>query len=221
MKRTILSLGFLLSILIVSAQIKPYQTTGLGMNFSYALLDDTDDGTVTPRFAPLYNMSNYYHFDFAKSFGMFAGFTVGNVGFIVDWKDSLQTTKKFRTYNFGVPIGFKLGQMDAKEPFYFFFGGALEIPFHFKEKTFYDGKKDHKIKEWASDRVNILQPSLFVGITFPNRNSVKISYYPMDFLNTSYTENVNGVQTRPYSNILHSNIIMITYGAGLTNIKKK
>jgi hypothetical protein len=221
MKHITLSLSLLLGVLFAGAQIKPYHTTGLGMNFSYALTDDTQNGNVIPRFTFLYNMNNNYHFDFAEHFGMYAGYSIGNVGFISEWNDSLQTKKKFRTYNIGVPIGFKVGNLDPKEPFYFFFGGAMEIPFHFKEKTFYDGKKDGKIKEWGSNRVNILQPNLFVGITFPNKNTLKFSYYPMDFLNNSYTENINGTQVRPYSNFLHSNIVLITYGAGLTNVKKK
>lgn len=221
MKRTILSLAFLLSILIAGAQIKPYHTTGMGMNFSYSLIDDTEDGSVIPRFAPFYNMTNVYHFDFAKQFGMFTGFTIGNVGFITEWNDPMKTKKKFRTYNFGVPISFKLGNLNPKEPFYFFFGGAMEIPFHYKEKTYYSGKKVDKIKEWGSTRVNLLQPTLFLGITFPNKSSIKISYYPLDYLNTGYTENDNGTQVQPYSNFLHSNIILITYGAGLTNVKKK
>ena len=221
MKRTVLSIVFLFSILIVAAQIKPYHTTGMGTNYSYALIDDTENGRVIPRYAPFWNINNNYHFDFSKNFGMFAGYSIGNVGFIVEWNDSLKTKKKFRTYNIGVPIAFKIGTFDPDEPFYFFFGGAMEIPFHFKEKTFYDGKKVKKTIEWGSERVNLLQPCLFVGITFPNKNTLKFSYYPMDFLNTGYTENINGTPYQPYANFLHSNIIMITYGAGLTRVKKK
>lgn len=221
MKRTVLSLGFLFSVLFLVAQVKPYHTTGFGTNFSYALLDDTQNGSVIPRYAPFWNMNNNYHFDFAESFGMFAGYSIGNVGFIAQWNDSLQTKKKYRTYNLGIPIGFKIGNLDQKEPFYFFFGGAMEIPFHFKEKTFHDGKKVSKYREWMSERVNLLQPNFFVGITFPNKNTLKFVYYPLDYLNTTFTENNGGVQTQPYSNFLHSNIIMITYGAGLTRVKKK
>lgn len=221
MKRIALSLSLLLGVLLAGAQIKPYHTTGIGMNFSYALIDDSENGNVIPRFTYFFNMNNNYHFDFSENIGMYAGYSIGNVGFIAEWNDSLQTKKKFRTYNIGIPLGIKVGDLNPKKPFYFFLGGAMEIPFHFKEKTFYDGKKDHKFTEWGSERVNPLQPNLFVGVTFPNKTTLKISYYPMDYLNTTYTENINGLTVQPYSNFLHSNIILITYGAGLTKVKKK
>lgn len=221
MKTLLISLSFFFLVSLSIAQVKPYHTTGMGFNFSYALLDDTQNPNVIPRFSYFFNMNNNYHFDFSQNFGMFAAYTISNIGFIASYNDSLKTKKKFRTYNLGIPVGIKIGNFDKKNPFYFFLGGSMEIAFHFKEKTFYNDKKVDKFTEWASERVNLLQPNLFIGITFPNKSTLRIKYYPLDYINSSFSENIGGNIIQPYSNINHSNLIIISYGAGLTHLKKK
>ena len=220
MKTLLFSLSFFLLVSVSTAQVKPYHTTGMGFNFSYAMLDDTQNPNVIPRFSYFFNMNNNYHFDFSQNFGMFTGYSINNIGFITSYNDSLSTKKKYRTYNIGIPVGIKFGNLDKKEPFYFFLGGSMEIPVHFKEKTFYDDKKVDKFTEWASERVNLLQPNLFIGLTFPNKSTLRFKYYPLDYINSNFSENIGGNIIQPYSNIKHSNLIVISYGAGLTNIKK-
>lgn len=221
MKKLIFFCTGMLFFMLAQPQVKTYTTTGIDMKLSGILLDDSMDATQIPRFTMWFNFSEYFHFNMAKSFGFFIGIGVENVGYIAQYNDSLSTKAKYRSYMATMPIGFKVGNFDEKNPTFFFAGGALSVPFHFKEKVFYNDKKDIVCKEWFSSRSTLFQPSAFVGITFPNKTSLKIQYYFENFMNRDFTDNVNGIDFKPYTHIAQSNIIAVTLGSSFTGVKKK
>lgn len=212
MKKLVFSLSTILICVSAQAQITKYRTSNSEIGLSYALIDDINDGNVIPRFSYWFNFQEAYNFDFGGTFGLFAGFSVRNVGFIVNYNDSMQTKKKYRTYNLGIPLGFKIGNLAADDKFYFFAGGEIEFPLHFKEKTFYNDKKQFKYGEWISERTNLLQPSVFLGVNFPSQWSIKLKYYFMDYMNAGYDYYVGTLPTHPYANFLKTNIICISFG---------
>jgi len=195
---------FLLSIISictisVNAQVRSYATTGGEIIFSFA---EIDNNGINPdniiRFSPVFNLQVFGNFDFGKNFGLLAGGTIRNVGFINGNTDPENSgiKKKYRTYNFGIPIGFKVGDVNR----FFFFGGyEIEFPFHYKEKTFINGvKQDNKISTWFTNRVPTFYNSVFAGIQFPYGLNLKFKYYFTNFFNEGFTETVNTETLMPY-----------------------
>lgn len=184
----------------VSAQTRTYVTSGGEMIFSFANIDNNG---INPenivRFSPVFNAQVYGNFDFGQNFGLIAGGSIRNVGFINGNTDPENSgvKKKYRNYNLGIPIGIKIGKLNKV----FLFGGyEIEFPFHYKEKTFVNGtKQDAKISTWFSSRTPVLYHTVFAGIQFPYGMSLKFKYYLTNFFNKDFTETVNGVQTKPYS----------------------
>jgi len=220
MKKQLLIILFVFLAVEMSAQLNTYLTTGSDYRFSGVMLDDTQDPDMVPRFTVWFNFSENFHIDLAQSFGVFTGIGIVNHGFIAQYNDSLNTKVKFRTYNVEVPLGFKIGRMSITDPRFFFAGGAIGLPVHYKEKVFYDDKKDHVIREWFSDRVVLLQPSAFVGMTLSNSVTLKVQYYFNDFMNTTFTENVGGIEVKPYLHMVYSNVIAVSIGGSFTGLKK-
>ncbi len=202
------------------AQVNTYSTLGSDFIWSYANLETTGSSPqLSPRFSGWFHLSETFHIDLADHFGFFTGIGVTNIGFIAEYTDTLNVKKKYRTYNLGVPVGFKVGDMYSDEPLFFFAGASIDAAFHYKEKTFINDKKIDKMSEWMSNRVNILQPSFFIGFALRNKSAVKIQYYFMDYMNTGFTETVGAVQTKPYDHLIHSNLILISYGTSITGVK--
>ena len=182
-----------------NAQVNSYLTSGGEIIFSFANIDNND---INPeniiRFSPVFNLQVYGNFDFNKNFGLFVGGSIRNVGFINGNTDldNSGIKKKYRTYNFGIPIGFKVGNV---KKFFFFGGYEIEFPFHYKEKTFVDGtKQDNKISTWFTNRVPTFYNSVFAGIQFPYGVNLKFKYYFTNFFNEGYTQKVDGVDVMPY-----------------------
>jgi len=157
------------------------------------------DVNTNLRFTLFFHTQHHVNFDFTNNIGLFTGFGIRNVGFIVDdlyqnvgfsdvdethsnWNKS--TKVKRRSYSLGFPVALKVGNFDKN--FFVFAGGEYEWMFHYKQKLFIDGNKT-KYTEWTSDRVNPWIPSLFAGIQFPQGFRLKFKYYMDDFLNTSFT----------------------------------
>ncbi|MDZ7648113.1 MAG: hypothetical protein U5K54_13550 [Cytophagales bacterium] len=133
----------------------------------------------------------------SDKFGVFTGLAVRNVGFIYDVPDQPGVRMKHRTYNLGVPIGFKIGNLDKA----FLFGGyEFEIPIVYKEKTFVNEDKQDKTTIWFSNRVNTWNNTVFLGVQLPAGLSVKFKYYLTNFFNKDYESTSNGVTTKPYAN---------------------
>lgn len=183
----------------VNAQNKFYTTSGGEMIFSFASIDNNGiDGDNVIRWSPVFNVQFFGNYDFSKNAGLIFGAAIRNVGFIDDNPDPLNSNikKKYRNYDFGIPVGIKIGNLDK---LFFYTGYEIEFPFHYKEKTFINGdKQDNKISVWFTNRTPAFYHSVFGGIQFPYGLNVKVKYYFSNFFNEDFTETINGVETQPY-----------------------
>lgn len=208
----------LVLVTLAHSQNEVYFTSGGEMIFSFASIDNNGDesGNIM-RWSPVINLQGMLNADLGDRFGLFTGLAVRNVGYIYDnytfqemVGEDLQTIKvkkKFRTYNLGIPAGIKIGNLDKL----FLYGGyEIEFPFHYKEKTFRDEKKD-KFTAWFSNRVEQFQHGFIVGIQFPYGANIKFKYYLSSFHNTDYTESTGN---KPYEN-LNTNIFYISLNFAL------
>ncbi|HKL40748.1 MAG TPA: outer membrane beta-barrel protein [Cryomorphaceae bacterium] len=167
------------------------------MIFSFAEFQSPEgfDLEQNMRWSPVFNLAWHYNYDLTDYFGLNAGLGIRNVGFIVksdqlDPEDIDIDRKKYRTYNLGVPIGFKAGRLDQENPLFLFAGYEVEFPFHYKEKEFDGGDKLRKRTDWFSDRTEDFQQSVFVGIQLPSGFSLKAKYYLTDFFNPDFSETI-------------------------------
>jgi outer membrane protein with beta-barrel domain len=182
---------------------KAYVTTGGELIFSLANIEQngSSEGS-TVRFSPVFNLQVMLNKDINKNFGVFTGLALRNVGYILpNYIDTnnLEYKKKFRSYNIGVPVGFKVGNLDKT---FFYAGYEVEFPLTYKEKTYDGGDKIDKITGWFSDRQELFQHGFFVGIQFPYATNIKFKYYLSEFHNRDY---VNNAGVKPYG-ALKSNI---------------
>ena len=189
----------ILFICLVSFQAKAqgpdkYIITGGELIFSFANIqgDDYPDNIV--RFSPVFNMQSWRVYDW-DGFGLFHGIAVRNVGFIAD-NDVTKVRKKFRTYNLGIPVGFKFNFSPAVA---LYAGYEFEIPFVYKEKTFENEEKTNKFTSWFSDRTPTLNHGLFAGLQFRGGLNLKFKYYVNDFFNEDFEQVRDGVTSRPYA----------------------
>jgi len=206
---------FLIGCFLVTvgySQSKLYSTTGWEMIFSWADVDyNGTDGKTIMRWVPVLNLQSSLNYDVGEKFGLFTGLAVRNVGYIMDnYVDREEHTvkKKFRTYNIGVPVGIKVGNM---KKLFVYAGYDFEFPFHYKEKTFKDENKTKNVATFFSDRIEQFQHGLIVGIQFPYGANLKFKYYFSEFHNQGYTES-DGHQ--PYAG-LKSNVLYISLNFNL------
>jgi len=181
---------------------KAYVTTGGEVIFSFA----NSDGSGV-RFSPVINLQVMVNKDMSKSFGLFTGLALRNVGYItndyINPSDNLDYKKKFRSYNVGLPVGFKVGNLEKT----FFYGGyEVELAVAYKEKTYENGDKIDKITGWFSDRQEIFQHGFLAGFEFPYGFNIKFKYYLSEFHNRDYTNNAG---IKPYG-ALKANIFYVS-----------
>jgi hypothetical protein len=165
---------------------KVYNSFSSEMIFSFAKIEngDYDQGNIM-RWTTAINLQGMVNIDFNNTFGLFTGLAVRNVGFIYENPlDTIVDKYKYRTYNLGIPVGFKIGKLDKM---LFFAGYEIEFPFVYKEKQFIDEVKEDKFVVWFSDRVEPIQSSLLAGIQFPYGATLKFKYYLTNFHNRDYT----------------------------------
>jgi hypothetical protein len=209
--------GFVLTLSVYSQARQPYVTAGGEMLFSFANINDhgTNPGS-TLRWAPIINLQSVINRDLSSNFGLFGGISMRNVGYIYDsftdnFTDPLTARvykKKFRSYNLGLPVGIKIGDMDGM----LLYGGyEIELPFLYKEKTFEGGDKISKITGWFSNRENLFQHGFFVGVEFPYGFDLKFKYYLSEFHNRDF---VDSGRNKPYEG-LKSNVFYISIGSYL------
>jgi len=204
----ILSVLFAFGAMAQEKKTKVYGSFGLEMIFSFATIDNQgyDQGNIM-RWAPVINPQSMINIDFNNYFGLFSGLAIRNVGFIYENPlDENNAKYKYRTYNFGIPVGFKVGKLDK---FLFFGGYEIEFPFVYKEKQFINEVKEDKDVIWFTDRVEPVQHSLLAGIQFPYGPTLKFKYYLTNFHNRDYIAMVDGAETKPYdfkSNIFYFSI---------------
>jgi hypothetical protein len=174
-----------------------YVSLSAEMIFSFASIDNkgNESGNVM-RWAPFFNPQCMFNYDVNSVFGLFTGLAIRNVGFIYQKpEDSSYTKYKYRTYNLGIPFGFKVGKMNKVM---FFAGYEMEFPFAYKEKQFVNEVKENKDVIWFSDRVEKFQQSVLAGVQLPFGATIKFKYYFTNFHNRNYIAMVNGVETKPY-----------------------
>lgn len=122
---------------IANAQVKSYVTTGGELVFSFA---EIDNNGINPenilRFSPVFNVQVFGNFDFGKHFGLIAGGSIRNVGFI-NGNTNVENSgikKKYRTYSLGIPLGFKIGNVNN---FFLFWRLRNRISFSLQRENFY------------------------------------------------------------------------------------
>ena len=192
-----------------------YTTSGGEMIFSFATIEDNgNEKSSIIRWAPVFNFQSMLNVDFTNYVGIFSGLAIRNVGYIYDGYTEPETgdevKKKFRTYNAGIPIGLKLGNLNKT----FIYGGyEFEFPLHYKEKTFKNEKKD-KFGVWFSDRVETFQHAFMIGFQFKYGGNLKFKYYLSSFHNKDYTELVDGVEIKPYE-FLDANVFYFSLNFNL------
>lgn len=210
MKIIVFVAAVLLVIPSIAQDKKIYTTTSGELIFSFANINDngSEEGSVI-RFSPVVNIQNWVNIDKSDHFGIFTGLSVRNVGFIYDVPDDspvkydypndTNVRKKFRTYNLGIPVGVKLGNLDDK---FLFVGYELEIPINYKEKTFIGEDKEEKYNVWFSSRTKTFNHSLMAGIQLPYGATLKFKYYLTNFFNKKFqTSDGQGGTIKPYENV--------------------
>ena len=176
------------------------------LSFGIVDAEPLNTGTVA-RFTPFFNFGQQLHFDFSPNFGIYTGLNVRNVGMITDLNDSVRV--KQRTYNLGLPIAFKIGDVEGWR---FSAGFEAEIAFAYKQKVYVNGEK-RKSSAWFDDRVEIFQPSVFAEIVGKDGNFIRFKYYLNDFLTTNQQINVPGVEYNP----TRSSMFYVSIGYAIKN----
>jgi hypothetical protein len=197
--------------MILAQDDKLYSTTSGELIFSFASINDAgdEDGGIM-RFSPVINIQNWLNYDKSEKLGFFTGLSVRNVGFIYDVDET--TRIKYRTYNVGIPVGVKIGNLSDK---FLFFGYELEIPVNYKEKIFIDEDKEDKKNIWFTDRVPAVNHSLMAGIQLPYGATIKFKYYLTNFFDEDFTaSDGQGGTYKPYEN-LDVNIFYFSLSFGL------
>jgi len=202
--------SFLLLAASGVAQSRLYNSYGAEMLFSYANIDDhgQEDGSSL-RWAPVLNLQSNLNTDLSEHFGLYAGITLRNVGYTyenyLDPETQNIDKKTFRSYNLGLPVGIKFGNL-AK--FYVFAGYEIELPFAYKEKTYRDGVKINKDITWFSDRQQRFQHGFMAGAQLATGANITFKYYLSEFHNQDYVDE-DGYT--PYEG-LTSNIFYVSLG---------
>ncbi|MBP6455904.1 MAG: hypothetical protein KA275_04160 [Chitinophagaceae bacterium] len=181
----------------------------LAMNFT--------NGTVSPkqavRYSSFINTGFRLNHNFTKNIGFYTGFGLKNIGLIEKIGDS---TVKRRTYNVGIPLALKIGNLSKT---YFYLGGGLDYAFNYKEKGYIKRNDKEKFNEWNSNRVNKFQPFSFVGVALNNAFDIKFQYYPLNFFNEDYRSKNDMLGLAIYRNH-NANLAFITLGFNMNKNSK-
>jgi hypothetical protein len=162
------------------------------------------------RFTPFINFGTQLHMDFSEKSGFYTGLTVRNVGIITDLNDSVRV--KQRVYTVGIPVAFKVGDMDGN---LFAAGFEAEFAINYKQKVFVNEEKS-KSNIWFSDRTNIFLPSVFAEVKSKYGNYIRFKYYLTDFLQEGNQKvNVSGVDYNP----TRSTMMYVSVGLMMRNLE--
>ena len=145
---------------------------------------------TTPRFSAWINAGLNLNFEQNRRLSFFTGLNVKNIGFI-DKTDVVTT--KHRVYSLGIPVGVKFGDLEHRN--HVFLGGGIDLPFHYKVKSFGARRGDkEKSTEWFGDQTPRVLPFLFLGKSWHPGITLKLQYYPGNFLNTEYFDEKAGLK---------------------------
>lgn len=180
---------------------------GSGMDGAILSFADAQKGGASisspPRFTWFFNWGATFNLNITRHLGVYTGVDVKNMGFIENVNG---ITTKRRTYNVGVPVGIKIGNMALKQP-YAFLGGGIDIPVNYKEKAFSVRNQKTKFNEYFSERTPQIMPYAFVGVAVNRGVTLKLQYYPENFLNTEFAK----AGVKPYANY-DVHILMLSLG---------
>ncbi len=212
----LLSLGICTMTQAQSTQMKsvnkPYWSTNIdGFILSTTIGSNapvSGNSLTTPRFTGFLHIGANINYDFSNSVGIFTGINIKNIGFIEKYNNPDSTVKR-RVYTFGIPLGFKFGNL--KYGSFIIAGGGVDFPFNYKEKGFVDRGDKDKFNEWFSSRTPAVMPYVFVGAVLRPMMSIKLQYYPSNFMNTNYTTTVGNTTVAPYKGY-DVKLIMLTLG---------
>jgi hypothetical protein len=193
-------IALLLSYFSYAQAKKIYSVTSGEWILSFANVKENGiEASSVPRFSPVFNFQNLVNYDMTDKFGLIAGLGFRNVGFIYD-KPNSNERWKYRTYNIGIPIGFKIGNMEGGR--FLYAGYELEIPVNFKSKKFVNEDKTDKSSVWFSQQVTTFNSALFVGVQLPLGGNLKFKYYLSNFFNKDYTaQDTSGNPYKPYQDM--------------------
>lgn len=138
---------------------------------------------IVPRFTLFFNAGTAFHYNFNRFFGIFSGLDIKNIGFI---EQSNGETIKRRTYNLGIPLAIKLGDMRNRRRGYLFLGGGIDMPFNYKEKEYEVQNEKTKYNEWFSKAIPSIMPYYCAGLVNKKGLCLKFQYYPNNYLNPNY-----------------------------------
>lgn len=170
----------------------------------------------TLRFTYGMNYTLHLNYDIQNWIGLYTGVGIKNIGFIekAPIKDS---TIKRRLYSLTVPLGIKLG--NVKKRSYAIIGGGIDLPLNYREKSFENRGDKIKYSEWFSDRVPQVMPYIFAGASLDPGITIKAYYYPQNFFNADYTQQLAFGVARPYANY-NVNLLVFTFGFDINYNKK-
>jgi len=186
-----------------------------GAIFSTALVQHTGraEKLTTLRFSYIVNFGFNLNYDFNRHIGLMTGAGIKNIGFIEKFADS---TVKRRVYALGVPLGVKIGNLHKRN--FVFLGGGVDAPVNYREKGFIKRGDKEKFNEWFSERTPAFMPYVFAGVSASPGVTLKLQYYPGNFMNRDYTmpdPGGNDMLIRPYSSYERSNLLMLSIGVDL------
>ena len=161
-----------------------FSTAFIHHSYSYLTRQLPTNTVGTVRFSLFLNTGLTFNFNLTQTVGVFTGIDIKNIGFN-DFTYGDSTIKR-RSYNVGIPLGIKIGNMDDKKPFGFI-GGGLDKPINYKQKQYLvRNQKTVRFNEWFSDRTPVLMPYVFIGAALKEGAVFKLQYYPGNFLNPNY-----------------------------------
>lgn len=192
---------------------KFYSSNGLDMALlSTSTLDrpgpGNDDGLTPVRFTLFINFGYNLNYDFSNRFGLFTGIGIKNIGFVEKFR-TLDSTVKRRVYTLGVPLGMKIGNLSKRN--FIMLGGGADLAFNYREKGYIRRGNKDKFNEWFSERTPLIMPHVFLGASFAPGVTIKAQYYPGNFLNSSFVENIGGVNIQPYAGY-NVNLLLFSIG---------
>jgi len=163
------------------------------------------DSISSPRFTLFINTGITFNYNLSRHFGLFSGLDLKNIGYQTKNNTTDSITVR-RTYNIGIPLGIKIGNMTDRGH-YLFLGGGLDMTVNYKEKSYLVTSQKAEFSEWFSTRTAQFMPYIFVGASVYRRFTLKLQYYPGNFLNPDFTVKGN----TPYAGY-NVNLFLLTVG---------
>ena len=171
----------------------------------------TFNKTATVRFSYFINTGFTFNLNLGWHLGLYTGIDIKNLGFI---ERAYGETIKRRTYNIGMPLGIKIGNMGPGRS-YLFLGAGIDAPFNYKQKQFTDRYQKAKFNEWFSNATPEFMPYVFTGYV-RRKVSFKAQYYVNNFLNPDYSK-ANFIPNAGYN--VHVFLLSIGFAVPLSKHK--